>query len=100
MKIRNYRSAYSMVTKYRRKNGKVYSYSKDQIDAINNGTDINTLEPTLYKKPSSKNVDYSPSLDLINATEQAILDYQDTSDADDLVTAYNSNYVIGFNSFV
>lgn len=89
-----------MVTKRKRKNGKVYTYTQDQIKSINNGTDINSLEPVLYKKPSVKSVNNSPKLDLIDANEQARITYNDTSDTQNLVTAYNSNYVTGFNSFV
>ena len=100
MKIRNYKSAYSMVAKRMRKNGKVYTYTQDQIKSINNGTDINTLEPVLYKKPSIKSVNSSPKLDLIDANEQDRITYNDSTDAQNLVTAYNSNYVLGFNSFV
>ena len=100
MKIRNHKSAYSMVTKYKRKNGKVYTYTQDQIDAINNGADIDKLEPVLYKKPSTKSVNISQPKKLTYAEQQARLDFEKSQNAEVLVTAYNSNYVTGFNSFV
>jgi hypothetical protein len=73
----NIRAASNKVARKSRKHGKVFSYTTDQVDAINDGfLTIADCKPTLYKKPAKQNGKKSQSIDLTEAELRAKLDYE------------------------
>lgn len=65
----NLKSASHRLAKQSRKNGKVYSYTSDQIQAINGGDSIDNYKPaffdngTITEKGTSTIQDYAIGLD-------------------------------------
>tara|TARA_B100001057_G_C22651951_1_gene872416 strand:- start:510 stop:776 length:267 start_codon:yes stop_codon:yes gene_type:complete len=73
----NIRAASSKVARRSRKHGKVFTYTADQVNAINDGfLTIDDCKPTLYKKPAKQNGKKLQSSNLTAAEMRAKLDYE------------------------
>ena len=73
----NIRAASNKVARKSRKHGKVFTYTADQVEAINDGfLTIADCKPTLYKKPAKQNVSKLQSVNLTEAELRAKLDYE------------------------
>lgn len=73
----NIRAASNKVARKSRQHGKVFSYTADQVNAINDGfLTIADCKPILYKKPAKKNGNKLQNVNLTEAEMRAKLDYE------------------------